>query len=64
MRLNANQSATASGGILLESVLAGNASSVRHTKLLMEGIVGELGGVTRIGDESVLNNQARNAIEP
>ena len=64
MRLNANQSATASGAILLESVLAGNASSVRHTKLLTEGIVGELGGVTRIGDESVLNNQARNAIEP
>ena len=64
MRLNANQSVAASGGILLESVLAGNASSIRHTKLFAEGITGKAGGIARIGDESVLNNQTWNAIEP
>ena len=64
MGLNANQGAAAGVGILLETVLAGNASGIRYAKLLAEGIAGKLGSVTCIGDEGMLNNQARNAFEP
>ena len=63
MGLNGNRGDGASISVFAEVILLSNTSSIGNAELSPKRIVGKIGGIRRIGNKRMLNNNAGNTMQ-